>query len=132
MNLIFDTLFWVVAHPFHLVLGLTVIGILVYSMWTKFLDYRLKQYQHDVIIEEVNHNNMVKKIDPSTNLTEIFNEALDEYDRAGIRIPVDIIEDLQHEEFKSVDEAIQSIENQRTNWKLENQKKLNRRKVYGY
>ena len=57
-------------------------------------------------------------------LSEVLNVTLEQYDRQGIRIPIDIIEDLQYEQFESIDDCMKSVEQQRHNWKLENSKKV--------
>ena len=57
-------------------------------------------------------------------LSEVLNVTLEQYDRQGIRIPIDIIEDLQHEQFSGIDDCMKSVEQQRHNWKLENSKKV--------
>ena len=57
-------------------------------------------------------------------LSEVLNTVLEQYDRQGIRIPIDIIEDLQHEQFSGIDDCMKSVEQQRHNWKLENSKKV--------
>ena len=57
-------------------------------------------------------------------LSEVLNITLEQYDRQGIRIPLDIIEDLQHEQFSGIDDCMRSVEQQRNNWKLENSKKV--------
>lgn len=54
-----------------------------------------------------------------------YRDALDVYERAGIKIPLDIIEELSFiDPLKTKEEAINYIENQRANWKLENSKKV--------
>lgn len=99
--------------------GMVFLTYLIVTLKEKSIAKREKQESEKVKkhIENLNTLN-------NNNLSEVFNEALDVYDRQGIRIPIDIIEDLQHDTFHSKDEAIQMIEIQRNNWKLENNKKV--------
>lgn len=56
---------------------------------------------------------------------EHYKEALDEYDKAGIRMPLDIIEELTFVDYlKTKEDVIKFIETLRSNWKLENSKKV--------
>lgn len=56
---------------------------------------------------------------------EHYREALDVYERSGIKLPLDIIEELTFVDFlKTKEDVMDYIENQRSNWKLENSKKV--------
>lgn len=53
----------------------------------------------------------------------LIEEILQEYEQLGIKLPLDILEELEFYNFKDRDEAINFIENQRIHWKYENMKK---------
>lgn len=55
---------------------------------------------------------------------ETINKVLQDYERVGIKIPLDIIEELNYHNFDSEDQIKNFIQVQRNNWKLENNKKL--------
>lgn len=57
-------------------------------------------------------------------LTENLRIALDHYKAQGIRIPLDIVLELQYTDFENMYDAVVTIENRRHNWKLENSKKV--------
>ena len=56
-----------------------------------------------------------------------INAVLDIYDDANIKLPLDIIEDLDYMNLETAKEAYDYIENQRLHWKLENTKKPHRK-----
>ena len=57
--------------------------------------------------------------------TLIQTEVLDSYERAGIRLSADILEELLfNKQLNTVTEIKHFIETQRANWKLENTKKI--------
>lgn len=64
-----------------------------------------------------------KTIDKNVSLTKIEINVLDVYDKSGIRIPSDIIEDLSYMRLDNEKAIMDYIENQRTFWRLENTKK---------
>ena len=64
-----------------------------------------------------------RTIDKSVSLTKIEISVLDVYDKSGIRIPSDIIEDLSYMRLDNEKAIMDYIENQRTFWRLENTKK---------
>ncbi|QHJ75884.1 hypothetical protein [Bacillus phage SRT01hs] len=54
-----------------------------------------------------------------------YEEALEVYERLGIKIPLDIIEELTYlNGFRTKDEVMSYIETMRNNWKQENSKKV--------
>ncbi|CAC21541.1 GP16.7-like replication protein [Bacillus phage GA1] len=54
-----------------------------------------------------------------------YKEALDEYEKSGIKIPLDIIEEITFiDNLRTKEEVMNYIENHRANWKLENSKKV--------
>lgn len=69
-----------------------------------------------------------QSFDSSVSLTHIESKALDKYSESNIQIPTDIIEELTHKRFTDETDIINYIENQRLYWKLENSKKLFKRK----
>lgn len=72
-----------------------------------------------------NHENEYQSttINRTTNLRHSQEEVLNIYERSNIKIPVEIIEDLQYNDITEHDDIIDFIENQRHYWKLENTKK---------
>lgn len=79
-------------------------------------------------LAELNNQIAEQTIDHSYNLTSIELKALDEYERSNIKIPIEIIEDLHALHLQSESDIIDYIDNQRLFWKLENSKKLFKRK----
>ena len=71
-------------------------------------------------IEQEIHN---KRIDRSNNFTIVVNEVLNIYEESNIKIPLDIIEELQFINLSDEKQVFEYIENQRNHWKLENNKK---------
>jgi len=71
-------------------------------------------------IEQELHN---KRIDRTNNFTIVVNEVLNIYEESNIKIPLDIIEELQFMNFSNEKQVFEYIENQRNHWKLENNKK---------
>jgi hypothetical protein len=75
--------------------------------------------------EELKNNRAMQP----TKLSKEENEILDIYENAGIRIPVDILEDLQNMKLTNTKDIFNFIEIQRRYWKLENMKKPFRKEV---
>lgn len=90
------------------------------------ISYKERQFkkQRKKELEQHEQQHQVLNDTQDNQLSEVMNQVLDTYDRQGIRVPLDIIEDLQHTEFNSVQSCINAIEQQRYNWKLENGKKV--------
>lgn len=57
------------------------------------------------------------------------NKVLDLYEQSNIRLPLDILEDLTTQNLKTEKEIFDFIENQRIQWKLENQKKPHKKTI---
>ncbi|URQ05135.1 DNA-binding protein [Bacillus phage Sarmo] len=56
---------------------------------------------------------------------EHYKEALDEYEKSGIKLPLDIIEELTFVDYLRTKEDVMTyVETHRANWKLENSKKV--------
>jgi|SRR5690625_4780195 len=68
-----------------------------------------------------------RSIDRTSNLSNVVNETLDIYEQSNIKIPIDIIEDLQFMNLTDNKQVFDYIENQRNYWTLENRKKPYRR-----
>ena len=101
----------------------TLVMLLVYlaiSSTIKRSYFRRQREQAEY--EEQQH--MTLNAQRDNKLSEVLNITLEQYDRQGIKIPIDIIEDLQHEQFSGIDDCMKSVEQQRHNWKLENSKKV--------
>ena len=64
-----------------------------------------------------------KTLDRKTGLTHATIKILDIYQESGIRIPVDILEELSYMRFTEEKDTFNYIENQRHFWTLENRKK---------
>ena len=73
-------------------------------------------------------NELVQEHDDLTkgqSFTRVQRDVLDLYDRAGVRLSADILEELYYNRhLTTVAEVKQFIETQRANWKLENSKKI--------
>lgn len=68
-----------------------------------------------------------RSIDRGSNLSNVVNEVLDIYEQSNIKIPIDIIEELQFMNLTDNKQVFDYIENQRNYWTLENRKKPFRR-----
>ncbi len=68
-----------------------------------------------------------KTIDRKSNLSNVVNEVLDIYEESNIKIPLDIIEELQYMNLTTDKQVYEYIENQRNYWTLENRKKTFRK-----
>lgn len=68
-----------------------------------------------------------KSIDRKSNLSNVVNEVLNIYEESNIRIPLDIIEELQYMNLTNEKQVYEYIENQRNFWTLENRKKTFRK-----
>ena len=79
----------------------------------------LKKHQLETLTEQFNTQNTDRK----TNLTITQTQVLDNYEKSNIRIPIEIIEDLEYNRITDKKEIEKFIENQRYYWKLENTKK---------
>lgn len=110
------------------VIAIILFGFLIFAILIIKDSYTVARHQKQAVTKEKVRLQEANKVSKSTTLPQALDMALDEYDRAGIRIPLDIIEDLSGENFTDKEEAIKLIEMHRTNWKFENQKKLTRRK----
>lgn len=62
-----------------------------------------------------------------TRLSFTQERVLDEYDRQGIKIPIDIIDDIVGLNIIDRNELYTFIENQRKNWKNEHMKRFTRK-----
>lgn len=62
-------------------------------------------------------------INRDLNMRQSQINVLNHYEQSNIRIPVEIIEDLQYMDLLDEQEIHKFIENQRLYWKLENTKK---------
>lgn len=118
----------ILSDPMTLILiGLSLI-IVVYTIYKIVDTHHQKFYQRKMLVETTIRESQKPiqstPINRTTNLYKTFDLALDEYENQNIRIPIDIIEDLQTTQFSSKEEAISMIENHRYNWKQENNKKL--------
>lgn len=92
-------------------------------------DDLIEQREHlEQEIERMTKIIETKSIDKSVSLSKAVTRTLDIYDQSHIRIPVDIIEDLSYIDFENEQEIFAFIEIQRNYWKLENSKKVFRRK----
>lgn len=84
----------------------------------KNMVYSIQDRINDLILE----GNEIKN---GQSFNKVQREVLDLYERAGVRLSADILEELYyHRDMKTVAEVKQFIENQRVNWKLENSKKI--------
>ena len=101
----------------------TLIMLLVYLVISRTIKRSYLRRQREQ--QEYEHQEHIALNTQRDNkLSEVLNITLEQYDRQGIRIPIDIIEDLQHEQFAGIDDCMKSVEQQRYNWKLENSKKV--------
>ena len=100
-----------------------LIMLLVYLMISRTIKRSyLRRERERVEYEQQQHMELNTQRD--NQLSEVLNITLEQYDRQGIRIPLDIIEDLQYEQFESIEGCMKAVEQQRHNWKLENSKKV--------
>lgn len=67
--------------------------------------------------------------DSHTRLTHTQSQVLDEYEHQGIKIPVDIIDDLVFMNIDDKERLYLFIENQRKNWKNEHMKRFTKNQV---
>ena len=101
----------------------TIVMLLVYLVISRTIKRSyLRRQREQEEYEQQEHISLNTQRD--NKLSEVLNITLEQYDRQGIRIPIDIIEDLQYEQFESIDDCMKSVEQQRHNWKLENSKKV--------
>src|SRR5699024_235486 len=126
MNQLVTVVTTIASNPGVFLIMTAIIAVMVYSMWHPQLSHDYRQHQHTVKVNQITTELQQNAVNPSTNLPENLDKALDEYDHLGIRIPADIIEDLSTQQFNSVDHAIKRIELHRNNWKVENSKKFRR------
>ena len=100
-----------------------IIMLLVYLAISRTIKRSyLRRQREQQEYEQQQH--MILNTQRDNKLSEVLNVTLEQYDRQGIKIPIDIIEDLQHEQFSGIDDCMKSVEQQRHNWKLENSKKV--------
>lgn len=88
----------------------------------------LSELTDEIAIQEGHLQVLYDKIQsnqPNTraNLSELVEAILDQYNRIGIQLPADILEELAANLWNNETEIIAFIEQQRNRWKLENQKK---------
>lgn len=83
----------------------------------------MKRNELNELDQQIHH----KTIDRKSNLPMMVNEVLDIYEESNIKVPLDIIEELQYMKFSNDKEVYDYIENQRTYWQLENRKKTYRK-----
>lgn len=76
-----------------------------------------------LIQQKENELNELSSNKPINRFTQSQNRVLDLYEQSNIRLPLDILEDLSTQNLKTEKEIFDFIENQRNQWKLENQKK---------
>ena len=81
------------------------------------IDLKMKQLENLERLLELN------TIDNKNNISYILNKVLDQYQRANIQLPSNIIEEAALQLWTSETEIIIFIEQQRNHWKLECQKK---------
>lgn len=79
------------------------------------LSYLIQQKENE--LNELPTNKSINRF------TITQNKVLDLYEQSNIRLPLDILEDLSTQNLKTEKEIFDFIENQRNQWKLENQKK---------
>lgn len=88
----------------------------------------LSELYDEIAIQEGHLQALYDKLhtnQPNTraNLSELVEGILDQYERIGIQLPSDILEELAANLWNNEPEIIAFIEQQRNRWKLENQKK---------
>ena len=107
----------------EILIGPVVIMMFVYLIISRTIkrSYLRRQREQE---EYEQQQHMTLNTQRENQLSEVLNITLEQYDRQGIRIPIDIIEDLQYEQFSGIDECMKAVEQQRYNWKLENGKKV--------
>ena len=94
-----------------------IVGIVIIAILTIFKDRILQRG----IFRPADDYNQIKTV---SEQNETINKVLQEYERSGIKIPLDIVEELNYNNFDSEDQIKNFIQVQRNNWKLENNKKL--------
>lgn len=124
MNNIVTIITTIASNPGVFLTGLAITSAITYIIWHMTLTHNLKKHKHTVKVNTINTQVQQNAVNPSTNLPEKLDKALDLYDSLGIRIPADIIEDLSTQQFNNIDHAINRIEIHRNNWKVENSKKF--------
>lgn len=110
--------------------AIVAIGFLIVILFTSHKNSKPKKSDIDIeILEKQKQLSMLdnqienKTIDRSVGLRKLEVKVLDMYDQSGIRVPADIIEDLNYMNLETEEEIFKYIENQRYYWKLENTKK---------
>ena len=103
----------------------------------KEVDLDDQRKELNLLIEKINHKRLElskiddqiinRSIDPSVNLSKVKNDVLNIYDQSGIKIPLDIVEELSFNNIDDRKQIFDFIENQRQYWILENRKKPYRR-----
>lgn len=92
------------------------------------LDEEITEKQNKLYGIQDRVNELVQEHDDLTkghSFTRVQRDVLDLYDRAGVRLSADILEELYYNRhLTTVTEVKQFIETQRVNWKLENSKKI--------
>lgn len=85
--------------------------------------------QKTILLSEITNQINEQTFERSTAYTKSEINALKIYEKSNIQIPVDILDEMKHQNLKDENEIIDFIENQRYYWKLENTKKPFKRKV---
>lgn len=72
------------------------------------------------------HQTQEFEINRTTGLPKMVEDVLDDYERQGIRIPIEIIEELNNSKtrIRDISDVYQMIDFQRNIWKQENMKKV--------
>src|SRR5699024_3540504 len=126
MNQLVTIVTTIASNPGVFLIMTAIIAVMVYTMWHTKLSHDYRKHQHTVKVNRINTELQKNAVNPSTNLPEKLDKALDEYDQLGIRIPADIIKDLSTVQFTAVDPAMRRIELHSNIWKVENSKEFRR------
>lgn len=78
-------------------------------------------------LEHINEEIKNKTVDHTYSLSRNALQVLDIYEQSGIKIPLDILEEVSQSIGFTQKEIYDFIESQRQNWKLENSKKTIRK-----
>lgn len=108
----------IIIIPFILALILTI--YLLSSLINRNKDKGKDYDTWDIRQTEIMNNTQGHKLNEATN------QVLNYYDKQGIRLPADIIEDLAYYNFRDQQQIYSFIEGQRKNWKYEVTKSTNK------
>lgn len=86
-----------------------------------FLTYTIEKKEQE--LTDLEKQLQSRAIDKTSNLTMLTVEVLDIYQESGIKIPLDILEELSYMRLDTKSDIFKYIENQRHFWTLENRKK---------